>query len=172
MNQVLNRYSSAVNSSNLKSTVETTWSDTDVLGAFGLAARREPMGVALARLLSGGGASDVIEVMTQEAFHKARTFGAKVSQVQARDIATAVLSWYRFGTCKPCGGTGYARTKEEMIKGAECKHCGEILGKMSFDTQFRQEWKELARWLKDEVDKCQSEAGQAAMRKIAPKLDF
>ncbi len=45
--KITERYSSAVNSSDLTTKPDTRWSDTDVLGATGLAARYEPLGVAL-----------------------------------------------------------------------------------------------------------------------------
>lgn len=47
------RYSGAISSADLTSDERTTYSDSDVIGAMGLAARLSPMGVALARLLAG-----------------------------------------------------------------------------------------------------------------------
>ena len=174
--KMIDRYSTAMHAGNLASKPETTWSDTDVLGAMGLAARHEPLGVAIARMLYGGGQADVLAIIAEETFeqsfrmHSKRT-QYKITRVQAEDIATAVLSWYRHGTCQPCGGTGFARIKDTPSLGSECKHCAGTR-KVLFEKQFRHEWRELARWLHDQINQTQSRAGQVAMQKIAPTLSF
>ena len=169
--KIIDRYSTAMHAGNLASKPETTWSDTDVLGAMGLAARHEPLGVAIARMLYGGGQADVLAIMTAEAYEQSFRLRCKITRVQAEDIATAVLSWYRHGTCQPCGGTGFARIKDTPSLGTECKHCAGTR-KMPFDRQFRHEWRGLAQWLHDEIGKTQNRAGQVAMQKIAPQLNL
>ena len=169
--KLLERYSVAVHSDNLAVEEGTTWSDTDVLGAAGLAARHEGLGVALTRLFAGGKVQDVVDILSELAFKRARTLKVKVSQVQAQDLATAVLGWYRHGTCKPCGGVGYQRIAGTPKLGDQCGHCGGT-GRLPFDKEFRGETRELARWLSGEIDRSQAAAGSAAMAMLAPRLDL
>lgn len=169
--KILDRYASAVHAKSLKSDPRTAWSDTDVLGAAGYAAKHQPLGIALARMLSGGGTSSVIEVMTDHVFERSFKVKCRVTELQARDIATAVLSWYRFGTCQPCGGTGYKLIPGTPSLGDECPRCRGT-GKIDFDAQFRDDWLGLAKWLAGEIEKSQAQAGDAAMRALASSMDF
>lgn len=169
--KVLERYSQAVNSDCLTVDSRTTMSDTDVLGAAGLAGKYEPLGIALTRLFADGKPEPCISILTEMAFKRARTLRVKLSQVQAGDLATAVLGYYRHGRCQPCGGTGYMRVPGTPVQGDECRHC-KGTGWVEFDRQFAAEVLELARWLSGEIDRSQTAAGRAAMAMIAPRLDF
>jgi hypothetical protein len=169
--KILDRYASAVNSSNLTVEERTTWSDTDVVGAAGLASRYAPLGVALTRFFAGGKSDDVVDCMTQMAFRRARTLRLQLSQVQAKDLATAVLSWYRFGNCQPCSGRGQQVILNTPLLGEECKRCNGT-GRLIFEKQFKEDVLELAKWLSGEIDRAQPVAGQVAMALIAPRLDF
>ena len=168
---ILERLASAVHTSNLKSDPRTSYSDSDVIGAAGLAAKYEPLGIAITDLLTGGRAAGVIEELSSIGFRKARTLRIKISTGQARAVATAVLSWYRHGKCQPCGGTGYRTIPGTPVHGDECSHCRGTTN-IPFESQFRQEWQPLARWLHAEIERSQVSAGIAAMKLIAPKLDF
>lgn len=169
--KILERYNTAVHASSLKPDANTTYADLDVIGAAGLAARYEPMGIALARMLSGGGDGGVVEVMSAAGWRRARTLNVKLDRVQAKDIAKAVLAWFRDGRCDPCGGTGARIIPGTPSLGDDCPCC-KGSGKLPFEAQFRQEWREIARWLSSEVERSQASAGQIAMRKIAPSLDL
>jgi len=170
--KILDRYNTAIHASNLASDPLTTWSDTDVIGAAGLAARHEPLGIELARMLAGGGSGQVVAYLADMAYIRSQGIkGGRLSRVEAIEIAKAVLAWFTHGTCHPCGGTGYARIKDAPSLGDECRHCGGT-GKIPFDSQFRHEWREVARWLQDGIERTQANAGVIAMQKIAPKLDF
>ena len=169
--KILDRYNTAIHAKSLKSHADTTWSDTDVLGAAGLAARHEPLGIELARMLSGGGASGVLSILAIDAYERGFRTKQRITAVQARDIAKAVIAWYRFGTCQPCGGTGFKRIKDTPSLGDECTHC-KGTGRIPFDKQFQVEHREIAQWLHDQIGKTQARAGQLAMQKIAPLLDF
>lgn len=170
--RITERYASAVHATSLKSDPETYMSDTDVLGAMGLAARYEPLGVALARLLSGGGAASAIDTMAEDVYVRSHSVkGCRLSRVQARELAQAVLAWYRHGTCQPCGGTGFKRIANTPVNGDECNHCGGT-GKIPFDRQFSADVLPLAQWLSSEIDRSQAAAAHAAMVALAPKLDL
>ena len=169
--RIIDRYATAIHASNLRPDDASTAADLDILGAAGLAAKYEPLGMALARMLSGGGRGQVLDVMADEAFSKSFSLRVRVSRPQAADIAKAVLAWFMHGVCLPCGGTGFARIKDTPSLGDECPHC-KGTGKLPFDKQFRQDWRPLAQWLKDEIERSQANAGVIAMKKLAPKLDM
>jgi hypothetical protein len=169
--RITERYASAVHATSLKSDPATYMSDTDVLGAMGLAAKAEPLGVALARLLSGGGASSAIDTLANMAFDRSKRHKYRITELQCGDLAKAVLAWYRFGTCQPCGGTGFKRIAGTPVNGDECNHC-DGTGKIPFDRQFSAELLPLAQWLSSQIDRSQAAAGHAAMVALAPKLDL
>jgi hypothetical protein len=169
--KLLERYSAAVNSDNLSSDARTTWADADVLGAAGLAAKHEPLGVALTRLFADGKPEATVAILTEMVFKRSRTIKVKFTRVEAEDLAKAVLGWYRHGTCQPCGGTGYRIIPGTPSLGDECPRCRGT-GKLPFDEQFvRDDQVMLARWLSSEIDRSQTTAGRTAMALLAPRLD-
>lgn len=175
MSKILDRYASAVHSTNLATKPETMYSDSDVLGAAGLAGKRQALAMALQRLLAGDSQAthDVIRTMTEMVWGKASAMHISLKRTQAKDLSQAVLAWYRDGTCKACGGHGYQLIKgTRTIGGHECPACRGT-GKIPFDAQFEgAERLLLARWLQSEVEHQQSKAGPAAMAKLAPRLEL
>lgn len=171
--KVLNRYSSAINSSNLKSEERTTWSDSDVLAAMGLAARQHPLGAALQRLFVDGKPQIVVDMLTLMARDRSYKIKERLSEVQARQMAEKVLAWYRHGVCTDCGGTGKEVILEPKphLSEDDCHACHGT-GRRPFEQSFNHEERVIALWLKDEIARHQSMAGAAAMRAIAPMLDL
>jgi len=171
LSDITERYFSAVRSSNLRSIERTTKSDSDVVGAVGLAAKREPLGAALMRLFTGdnNAAQAVIEALTQKLLTH---FPASLRESEARTVATGVLSWNRANVCPVCHGSGY-----EVIPGTpslsdkECKACRGT-GKTLFQKQFHRSKLEYADWAQVQIEIAQSRAGQEAMKAIAPSLDL
>jgi hypothetical protein len=169
--KLLERYSSAVNSGDLSVDERTTWSDTDVLGAAGLAGRYNPLGLALTRLFADGKPEAAILALTELAFKRARTLKVKMGRVEAETLSKAVLGWYRHGRCQPCGGTGYQTIPGTPVQGDQCTAChGTTM--VPFERQFQHEVRELAQWLGAEIDRAQAAAGSDAMRMLAPRLDL
>lgn len=167
--RILERYAQAVNSGDLTVEERTTFSDTDVLGAAGLAGRWNPLGIALTRLFADGKPEQALAELSEMAFKRSRTLHVRLSRLQAGDVAKAVLGWYRHGVCQPCGGTGFQRVKDTPSLGDECPHCLGT-GRLPFDRQFAEEHLTLARWLSGEIDRAQAAAGSAAMAMLAPRL--
>jgi len=194
------RYASAVNSSNLSVKSETTYSDTDVLTAMGLAARHHPLGAALQRLFVDGKARECVDLMAKMAREYSLsvdrdlendTYGGKprpqrrgtsatirrtprgLSPFQSQRLAEKVLAWYRHGVCTDCGGTG----KEIIIEPKphlgedDCQTCRGT-GRRLFEPNFTVETLEVACWLRDEVSKHQAFAGRAAMVAIGVNMDL
>lgn len=171
---IIDRYSSAVRSSNLLSKPDTTWSDSDVIGAAGLAAKHNPLAIALTRLFTGdnSAAASIVQILSDAVWEKAKRDKIKLRRVQADDMARAVLAWFRDGVCKACGGHGYTLIEGTRTVGDHaCRSCHGT-GKLSFDSQFALERLLLARWLLAEVEREQAIAGSAAMAALAPRLDL
>lgn len=172
--KILDRYAGAVRSSNMGSDPDTVYSDSDVVGAAGLAAKRAPLGVALMRLFSGDNhaVGEIVRILSAKAVGKAYRIGNEIAGVEADDVARAVLAWHRDGACKPCGGHG-----QKLIPGTttigddKCPACRGT-GRVSFDRQFSMEKLELARWLVAELEREMAIAGPEAMRMLAPRLDL
>lgn len=182
------RYASAVHSKSLTVDEKTTYSDTDVLGAHGLADRNlarghdgrgrsftpAPLAVPLERLFSGDhkASHEIVRILAEEAFIEARRWKIQLNRVQAHDMACAVLAWFQHGTCQPCGGRGFPIIKDSPIQSAhECEYCAGS-GKIPLRKQFRQEWKDLADWLKDKMEAESGKAGVEAMKLIAARMDL
>lgn len=174
------RYSTAVRSTNLKSRPETTHSDTDTLGAAGLAGKRQPLAMALMRLFVGdnGMTSQIVYILADMAWSRAHHQGLKLRRVQAEDMAAKVLAWHRDGVCKPCGGHGVHLQSGGRIgegRGAlSDRQCGACrgTGRVPFDREFGDDARPVAQWLLAEVERETAKAGPAAMAALAPRLDF
>ncbi len=173
MAKITERYASAVNSSNLASHERTVWSDSDVVGAAGLAARHHELGVALMRLFSGGKVEPVIAVLSEMAFKRAREWNVSpFPRTRAEDISKAVLGWYRHGVCTVCGGTGKDLIPNTPhLSDQDCQACFGS-GRVAFTQQFAVEVQPLANWLRIEIDRSQAVAGRAAMTALAPMLEL
>ena len=172
--KIIDRYNSAVRSSNLKSEPSTTASDTDVLGAMGLARKRNPLAIALTRLLSGdnSASSEIVRILAASLKGKAKRDGPPMKWVECEDMARGVLAWYRHGACTACGGHGFRLIEGTRTVGDHaCSHCRGT-GKILFDLQWPMERILLARWLLKEVEREQAIAGAAAMAALAPRLDL
>lgn len=174
MRKIIDRYSGAVHSGNLGSKPDTTHSDSDVLGAFGLAAKRSPLAVALARLFTGDNhaAGHIVTILAEKVISRAYSQGITLAHVEAQDLSRAVLSWQRDSRCKSCGGHGVRVILGTTTLGDEpCPVCkGE--GRIPFNRQFTMERLELARWLSTKLEAEIGVAGEAAMRMLAPRLDL
>lgn len=166
------RYATAVRSSCLTVDERTSMSDTDVLGAAGLAARSHPLAIALMRIFMGdnGGTPALVESLAGMAWAKARYFKARVSRMDAELIAQACLAWHRDGACKHCGGHGLLCIPGTKTLGhRECKPCAGS-GLMPLERQFSvDEVRQLARWLVSELER---ETGRAASAASAMKPGY
>ena len=168
--KIIERYNSATRSSNLRSKAETTLSDTDVLGAFGIASKEHQLGVALHRLFTGDERAarvvvDVLAEMARGKFHDLR-------RVQAEHIARSVLAWNRAKTCPVCAGKRFdiiPGTPTLSTKACKpCKGTGTILLHSIFTAA---QWP-AAQWMQVQIEAQAAVAGQAAMKALAPSLDL
>lgn len=183
------RYSTAVSSSNLVVTTSTRMSDTDVLGAMGIADREltegrtsdgdpvvpAPLAVALLRLLVGGdnrAAHTIVRTMAEMAWREARGQRVKLSRVESLDMAKAVLAWFRNGTCRPCGGHGV-----QLIPGTKthsdrsCPSCNGR-GKRPLEAEFKPSVRGIVSWMASEIERESGRAGPRAMVRLAKEMDL
>lgn len=185
------RYSTAVSSSNLAVNPRTSMSDTDVLGAMGLADREltqgrksdgtpvrpAPLAVALERLLSGDSraAHGIVRGLADAVWKEARGRNTKLTHLEATHMAKVLLAWMRDGVCKTCGGHGY-----QLIPGTKthsvtpCRHCSksETPGKRPLFKEFRPAHRDLADWLRNEVQREAGRAAPQAMAHLASTMDL
>jgi hypothetical protein len=188
MTKIQNRYASAVHSSNLSVDGRTYMSDSDTLGAMGIADRvlttgrtsdgtpvkPSPLAVPLERLFSGDNreAHEIVRLMAQMAHEHSFQIKVKISRAQCKDMAQACLAWHRNGTCKPCGGRSYSLIPgTKTLSDRECPECRGS-GKAPLERQFRMEHRELARWMVAEMARAAGQAGPQAMRVLAPTLEL
>lgn len=178
MSAITERYARAIRSGNLKSDARTTSSDSDVLGAAGLAAKKRPVAIALERLFRGDGraAADIVALLSGDVWKHARTSSTKMRRSEAAPLAQAVLAWCRNGICKPCGGHGYAimgtlGTGRAVVSDHECPTCFGTK-KMLFEPQFSVRHLPYAFWLRDRIEAQLCVAGPAIMRKLAQDMEL
>lgn len=170
--KVIERYASAVRSTNLEINARTTRSDSDVLGAMGLASREFPLAVALQRLFLGDGtaARELVEILADDAWRQARALKIKLNRVQAYDLAQGCVAWHRNPTCDACGGHGATVIPGSTTLGVKCKPC-KGAGRTSSSRLFKAH-AEVADWLVAHMEKHQAMAGPEAMKQIAGYLDL
>lgn len=201
MATIIERYASAINAKSLVVDERTTFADSDVLGAMGLAGKRlaagwvttgpdgdgypvreSPLSVPLQRLLSGDNKAshEVVAILAAMVWSRAagKNVKPKVTRVMAHDMACGCLAWHRHSACKACGGHGKLRIPGTNVLGdRNCPKCfdrvrQESTGRIPFESQFRVEHVDLARWLLSEMDRALGRAGPEAMKAIAPRLDL
>jgi hypothetical protein len=187
---IVDRYASAVCAGNLASAPDTTFSNSDVLGAVGLAGKRtlgsetpdprqgHPLATALLRLFTGGdnNGKAVAEILARMLIGKAFRMDADapICEVEAMAVARLVLEWHRDSVCKCCGGHGFMVAAGELghsravIGDVACDQCRGT-GRRQFDALFPVLRLELAMWLRAEVERETSKAGSVAMRMLAPQ---
>ena len=171
---IADRYASAVHSSDLRSAASTTASDSDVIGAYGLASKRHPLAVALARLFAGDNhaASSLTELLSSMVQRRADSRRIKLHWTHAQDLARSVLAWHRDGRCKHCDGHGYQRIADTpSLSDAASRACHGTT-KLPFEPQFQAATRPLAQWLLSEIEREQAKAGAAAMVCLAPRLSI
>lgn len=171
---ILDRYASAIRSSDMRSKPETVHGDSDIVGAAGLAARRHDLALALQRLFSGdnGAADALVELLAGMAWGKAHKLRIRIYRSECLDLARAVLAWHRDGRCRHCRGHGFLLMPSTPVIGTDrCRHCRGT-GRVPFDKQFAPPLRMLAQWLIAEVEREQCVAGPAVMRALAARMDL
>lgn len=200
--RIQDRYATAVHSSDLGVDEKTVMSDSDTLGAMGLAGRTldtgwkttgpdgqgepvtpVPLAVPLERLFAGDNNAiyDIVRALVAMALQQRVKLKIRISRAECKEMAQMCLAWHRYGTCPTCEGRGYALIPgTKTLSGNECQDCcaGHIPerwrtpGKLPFERQFRPEWRDLARWLVSQMEAAAGRAGPEAMKALAPRLDL
>lgn len=186
MSKFTERYASAIRSGNMRTTEGTTYSDTDVLGAAGIASKDRriiadgtevpgaPLAMALMRLLAGDNrqAETIIQHLTNMARDKARGMKFELKRQAAQGLATAVLAWFRDGRCKVCSGHGYGVIHHTTtLSDVECSACRGT-GKVDLERGLAMDEALIARWLATVVERELAKAAPAAMSALAGGMDL
>lgn len=192
------RYATAVSRGSVAADPRTRMSGGDVVAAMGIADREltqgkvrrrdpetrtvyeepirpAPLAVSLERLLTGGDnrvVSLIVATLTDMAWRQARAQDVKLSRADANNMARVVLAWFRYGTCKPCGGHGF-----DLIPGTKthgkyaCRAC-KGSGKRPLLKEFRIPLRPIVAWLEVEIQREAGRAGPRAMAHLAAKMDL
>lgn len=163
---IAEKYSTARNTSNLKSDPRTRMSAADVIAATGMASQTHETAVLLWEVAFKGKTSAKLKLLDL----LEKRLVSFMFQIQLdgnpRRIATEVLAWHLHGVCQPCGGRGLSVIKDTPILSDDlCKHChgsGKILLPRG----------EAHSWLAGEIGKLEARAAGHIMRKLASDLDF
>jgi len=179
---IQDRYASATHSSNLKSVPKTIYSDSDVLGAYGMADRRlstgeghfskHPLAVPLERLFTGdnSAAGEIVRILAEIIRSKAKALRIRMTELQASDMARVAVGWFRHPACRVCGGHGFKLIKNTVTLGdSRCRPCNGT-GKVQLELAYRVEQRELVSWVIAQLERESAMAGPAAMRALAPSL--
>lgn len=166
MTSISERYSTARNTSNLKSEPRTSMAAADVLAAAGMAAQSHETALMLWEVVFRGKTSAKLKVV--EMLEK-RLIGFMFrAQIDGnpRKITTEVLAWHLHGVCQPCGGRGLSVIKDTPILSDDlCKYCGGT-GKIPLPRG------ESYSFLAAEISKLEALAGGHIMSKLAGDMDL
>lgn len=186
---IIDEYSRAIRSSNLRSEATDDRGDPEVLGAMGLGDKwltqgfdpfgnkfkPSPLAAPLTRLFLGdnGAADEIVRMLADEAWRYARRLGVRMARAQSEDLARACLAWHRDGKCKPCGGHGVLKIPGTTSLGTNsCGACKGI-GTVPFEKDIQPaEFRAVGAWLVSEMQRASGKAGPEAMKALAPKLDL
>lgn len=119
------RYARAVCSSSLTPRAESNVAPLDLLGAAGMAARREPLGMLLQRLracptpvaqsVAGAALAERLRVAVRK--RQVRRDGA-----DSERVAAEALAWWLDPTCLSCGGVKF-QARDARLTARHCTAC-------------------------------------------------
>ena len=187
---IVDRYTTAASTSNLRSKPDTVYSDSDVLGAVGLAGkewrtrpdgskyRGNPLGMAMMRLFTCADDSapatkrQIVKMTARMVQSKSESEGDKLRWPECEAMAIVVLTWVTDGTCRPCGGHGRTLIEGTRTIGDHaCPSCRGS-GRVQFGSKLPLERLLLAQWLLNKIEREMAIAGAAAMAALAPRLEL
>lgn len=166
MTSISERYSTARNTSNLKSEPRTSMAAADVLAAAGMAAQTHETALMLWEVAFRGKTSAKLKLVEMlERRLASFMFKAQIDG-NPRRIATEVLAWHLHGICQPCGGRGYSVIKDTPILSDDlCRHCNGT-GKIALPMG------DAYSWLAAEISRLEALAGGHVMEKLATDMDL
>jgi len=162
--KIVERYASAIRSSNLRSIERTNFSDLDVIGAVGLASKTDYLGALLLRFELGD--NKAARECAGRMAHRATVQFPKLHPRTAVDIASALLAFTRSDVCTDCNGLG-SRVIEgtPVLEKAECQTCRGT-GKKRIDRQFAKEHMPVVDWMNAWISRAKHEAALVSAEKI------
>lgn len=127
MTSIAEKYSTARNTSNLKSEPRTKMSASDVMGAAGMAAQSHADAMLLWSVVYGGKTSQKL-MLVDGLEHKLTGYMLQNRlKGNPRQIAMEVLAYYLHATCKACNGVGYQIIPETITRSDDpCPECAGV----------------------------------------------
>lgn len=134
------RYETARNSSNLKSDLKTSFSDSDVLVAAGMAAHKNGDALLLWEVAFQGRTQSKIKLVDLLANRLTRHMLKYNWKGDPKTVAMECVAWVLHGTCQYCSGRGYKRIKDTpSLSDDLCNHC-EGTGKVALPRSEAHSW--------------------------------
>lgn len=134
------RYETARNSSNLKSLERTSFSDSDILAASGMAGQKNSDAMLLWQVAFQDKTSAKLKLVEMLSERLMRQMLKHRWTGNPRTVAMECVAWMLHGTCQPCGGLGY-----KVIPGTPslsdelCGHCHGT-GKVALPETYAHAW--------------------------------
>jgi hypothetical protein len=164
--KISERYSTARNTSNLKSEPRTSMAAADLLMAAGMAAQTHEIALMLWEVAYRGKTAtkhilaDLLARRLEWEMNHQRWKG------NPKRIAKEVLAWHLNGVCKPCNGLGYEVIEDTpSLSDVICPHCnGTKRVALPRGDQYT--------WLADHIGKLEAHAGGYVMQKLAGEMEL
>ena len=166
MSRIAERYSTARNTSNLKSEPRTNMSAADVLTAAGMAAQEHSDALILWSVVYGGKATQKHALVEGLAHRLTDHMMRNRLKGNPKHIAMEVIAYYLHAKCHACDGVGYQIVPHTITRSDDpCPECQGV-GK-----PYPPE-NEAFQWLHHYVATLISIAGQKMMGKLARDMEF
>jgi hypothetical protein len=166
MTSISERYSTARNTSNLKSEPRTSMAPADVLAAAGMAAQSHETALMLWEVAFRGKTSAKLKLVEMLANRLTEYMSRERIKGRPVRIAMEVLAWHLHGICRPCNGLGYEQIPETpSLSDVICRHCN---GTRKVALPRGEEYT----WLADHIGKLEAHAGGHVMQKLAGEMDL
>lgn len=158
--KIQERYMTARNTSNLKSTERTSLSPADLLAAAGMAGQKNGTALLLWEVTFKGKTQSK-NALVEALAHKLADHMLRTRQNgDPRRIATECIAWTLHGTCQPCGGRGYETIADTPTLSDDlCKHCHGT-GKIAAPAT------DAHKWMIDYMSELTARAAGSIMRKL------
>lgn len=166
MTSISERYSTARNTSNLKSEPRTSMAAADVLAATGMAAQQHELALMLWEVAYRGKTATK-HVLAELLVERLTEFKLRNRiKCDVKRVVKEVLAWHLHGVCQPCSGRGYEAIEDTpSLSDVICKHCN---GTKRVALPRGDEYT----WLADHIGKLGAHAGGYVMAKLAKEMEL
>lgn len=166
MNGALEMYSTARNTTNLKSDPRTQYSASDVLTAAGWTAQQHKDAMLLWEVTFRGKTSGKLALVASLEKSLISYMLETGTRGNPRQITQEVVAWWLHGRCDPCAGRGYeVHIDAPMLSDTLCPCCRGT-GKVAFPPT------DPHAWLRARIEKMTGIAASSVMAKLAKDMEL